>query len=55
MRMVDDYNAHGASYLCEASELRAALRDIEEYQEEIRENAIAEAEAMGWNLPLQDK
>ena len=55
MRMVDDYNAHGASYLCEASELRAARCDIEEYQEEIRKNAIAEAEALGWNLPLQDK
>lgn len=51
MRMVDDYNTRGASYRCEASDLREARQDIEEYQEEIRESAVAEAEAMGWNKP----
>ncbi len=51
MRMVDDYNSRAASYQCEAADLQAARQDVEQYQEAIRESAIAEAEAMGWDRP----
>lgn len=54
MQLVDDYNMRGASYRCETADLRAAQQDIRDYREEIRQSAMAEAEALGWSRPLYD-
>ncbi len=54
MQLVDDYNMRGASYCCETADLRAAQQDIRDYREEIRQSAMAEAEALGWSRSLYD-
>lgn len=53
IRMVDDYNSRAASYQCESADLQAARQDVEQYREAIRESAVAEAEAMGWDKPAE--